>query len=294
MDKPPEENPKSKARKRLFADDEPQKQSDEERNRIRQAQLVARMAQEEKAYRRTLEDDDAEEEKENKPEQGERPEGRPSPFKKIFTRNYPKLENQVQTIATPERRQAVIQEARGMTPFLTHMYRDAFNSDNPEHPTPIKTTERHTRQRSKSLKQEDIERLAREQLPAAGYHVVREADEYGPIYQNDELIDLFRQDEHGRTNYQRMLEGNPPVGPDVPSSGHPEAINLHHLVQGVDPGPLAELSATLHRRETAVLHRGAPGIENRNEFDDFRRRYWESRVYDLLECNHQGIGLVQN
>ncbi len=294
QEKPYDQSPYPAVRKRLFTENEEHAISVEEYNEREHTLQTTRAVHQIMASRRAGENERRHNKKKDKENITPDSKARPTHLKGIFTRNLPKLEKQVGSIGTPTRRSTVLGEAQQMTPLLTALYRDAFKSQDPEHPTPIKTTKQHTRSRSKKLSKEEIERLAEENLPPTGYHVVEQVEDYGPIYQNDQLIDLFRQDEHGRINLQRMLEGEPPVGPDTPSSGRPEAINLHHLVQGVDPGPLAELSATLHRRETAVLHRGAPGIDDRNDFDNFRRLYWQARVYDLLESNHQGIGLQQD
>ena len=53
-------------------------------------------------------------------------------------------------------------------------------------------------------------------------------------------IDLERRDEYGRTNRERMINGQPPLT----QSG--ETIKLHHIRQKKD-APLAELTTQEHR-----------------------------------------------
>ena len=62
-------------------------------------------------------------------------------------------------------------------------------------------------------------------------------------------IDLERRDEYGRTNRERMINGQPPLT----QSG--ETIELHHVGQKKD-APLAELTTQEHRGQgnDAILH----------------------------------------
>ncbi len=217
-------------------------------------------------------------------------EERMTPLKGAFTRNYLKLKAQTEAVS-PRSRQVIIDEAQELTPYLEAVYVQSFPTDDPENPTPKRTLARHKRKRHYQLNEQEIRQLADEHLPAAYGTIIPQALNYGPIYQRDDLIDFFRQDATGAINLQRMINGLAPIGPDMPSNGVPEPINLHHLVQGVDAGPLAEMTATFHRRETAVLHRGAPGIDDRTDFENFRRAYYQARAFDLMESNHQEIGL---
>jgi hypothetical protein len=77
---------------------------------------------------------------------------------------------------------------------------------------------------------------------------------------------------HTDANYQRMLDGRPPVGED----GAP--INLHHRTRG-PMSRLDEYTETQHRE--LELHE--PGLDNevdRREFDRQRERYWVQRARD--------------
>jgi hypothetical protein len=80
---------------------------------------------------------------------------------------------------------------------------------------------------------------------------------------------------HTDANYQRMLDGHPPVGED----GTP--INLHHRTRG-PMSRLDEYTETQHRE--LELHE--PGLDSevdRREFDRQRERYWVQRARDLLD-----------
>jgi hypothetical protein len=68
------------------------------------------------------------------------------------------------------------------------------------------------------------------------------------VYQRDDLIDPARVDQDtGLTNMRLVEAGRPPVGPD----GRP--LNLHHMTQD-EPGPMAEVTATIHQENFATLH----------------------------------------
>jgi hypothetical protein len=97
------------------------------------------------------------------------------------------------------------------------------------------------------------------------------------VYQRDDLIDLVRVDDVGRTNLQRMHEGLAPIGPD----GKP--LGIHHLLQTPD-GPVAEISYTLHTERAGVVHinpNTIPSGINRTDFRAWREAYWADRARQL-------------
>ncbi|CAO4846582.1 MAG: hypothetical protein CNLJKLNK_01356 [Holosporales bacterium] len=112
------------------------------------------------------------------------------------------------------------------------------------------------------------------------------------VYQRDDLIDLNRVDDLGKTNIERMRSGKPPISSD----GTP--INLHHTIQEMD-GPILEITQSMHKENHGLLHiwpnkaaqqHGSvngtlrrevlPEI-NRTEFSSWRSAYWQNRVKDL-------------
>lgn len=87
-------------------------------------------------------------------------------------------------------------------------------------------------------------------------------------------IDMDQKDEFGRTNKERMENGNPPLTKDG------ETIELHHIGQKQD-SPLAELTTQEHRGKgnDAILHDKQKESEiDRNEFAKERKQHWESRA----------------
>lgn len=80
---------------------------------------------------------------------------------------------------------------------------------------------------------------------------------------------------HTAANYQRMLDGRPPVGED----GAP--INLHHRTRG----PMSRLDeyTEAQHRELKLHEPGLDSYVNRREFDRQRERYWVQRARDLLD-----------
>ena len=80
-------------------------------------------------------------------------------------------------------------------------------------------------------------------------------------------------------NLERTQKGLAPIGPDRKS------VNLHHMTQ-TEPGPLAELSQTVHQQYTRDLHtpggrrfRNDPALDA--SFNAYRGKYWETRVLDF-------------
>lgn len=86
-------------------------------------------------------------------------------------------------------------------------------------------------------------------------------------------IDMEQKDEFGRTNKERMANGNPPLT----EAG--ETVELHHIGQKQD-SPLAELTTQEHRGKgnDTVLHDKQKESEiDRAEFAKERKHHWESR-----------------
>lgn len=87
-------------------------------------------------------------------------------------------------------------------------------------------------------------------------------------------IDMEQKDEFGRTNKERMENGNAPLT----RSG--ETVELHHIGQKQD-SPLAELTTQEHRGKgnDTILHDKQKETEiDRGEFAKERKQHWESRA----------------
>ena len=87
-------------------------------------------------------------------------------------------------------------------------------------------------------------------------------------------IDMAQKDEFGRTNKERMENGNAPLT----ESG--ETVELHHIGQKQD-SPLAELTTQEHRGKgnDTILHDKQKETEiDRGEFAKERKQHWESRA----------------
>src|SRR5215470_3148036 len=97
------------------------------------------------------------------------------------------------------------------------------------------------------------------------------SDELGQrVYQRNDLIDPDLVTADGRTNLERMLEGDAPIGPDG------EPLQLHHMLQTQD-SPLAEVTTTFHRQHKRTIHINPSTIPSgiqRGAFDSWRSRYW--------------------
>lgn len=95
------------------------------------------------------------------------------------------------------------------------------------------------------------------------------------LVRND--IDMDQRDEFGRTNKERMENGN------VPLTESGETVELHHIGQKQD-SPLAELTTQEHRGKgnDAVLHDKQKESEiDRAEFAKERKQHWESRAENI-------------
>nr|WP_317258012.1 HNH/ENDO VII family nuclease [Pseudomonas fluorescens] len=88
-------------------------------------------------------------------------------------------------------------------------------------------------------------------------------------------------EEDGWSNLDLMKNGNAPIGPDG------KYINLHH-VTGDEPGPMVELTGTVHKKYHKELHgtiedgdsfRNDPKLEL--QYSKFRKAYWKERAKDF-------------
>lgn len=87
-------------------------------------------------------------------------------------------------------------------------------------------------------------------------------------------IAMEQEDEFGRTNKERMENGNAPL------TENGEIVELHHIGQKQD-SPLAELTTQEHRGKgnDTILHDKQKETEiDRGEFAKERKQHWESRA----------------
>ena len=82
----------------------------------------------------------------------------------------------------------------------------------------------------------------------------------------------------GWTNLDLMKNGNAPIGPDG------KYINLHHIL-GEEPGPMVELTSSIHKKHHKPLHglieSGSSFRNNAKlqyQYDKFRKSYWKIRA----------------
>lgn len=85
---------------------------------------------------------------------------------------------------------------------------------------------------------------------------------------------MNQKDELGRTNKERMENGQPPI------TKNGETVELHHIGQKAD-SPLAELTTQEHRGKgnDTILHDKQKESEiDRTEFAKERENHWEARA----------------
>lgn len=90
-------------------------------------------------------------------------------------------------------------------------------------------------------------------------------------------IDPDQKDELGRTNKQRMANGNCPLARDGTE------VELHHVGQR-EKSPLAELPMRSHRGKGfyGILHDGRRESEiQRSKFGKVRKEHWKDRALDM-------------
>jgi hypothetical protein len=95
-------------------------------------------------------------------------------------------------------------------------------------------------------------------------------------------IDYERVDpKTGKTNYQLMKSGRPPIWKDGTK------IELHHLIQR-EPGSMVELPSSMHKEYDRILHglvenggsfRNAPVLKK--QYENFRSKYWRWRAKQI-------------
>ncbi|OLP66853.1 Ribonuclease YobL [Bacillus pumilus] len=85
----------------------------------------------------------------------------------------------------------------------------------------------------------------------------------------------------GKTNYQLMKSGRPPIWKDGTK------IELHHLIQR-EPGSMVELPSSMHKEYDRILHglvenggsfRNDPVLKK--QYENFRSKYWRWRAKQI-------------
>ena|GEM_PF-6109126 len=89
------------------------------------------------------------------------------------------------------------------------------------------------------------------------------------VIQDNSAFDPNYVGDDGRTNVQRMKEGNAPIGHDG------EPVNLHHIGQR-DDSTILEIQASRHRSEPHPYD--GPSRIDRPAFDRWRAEYWVQRA----------------
>lgn len=86
---------------------------------------------------------------------------------------------------------------------------------------------------------------------------------------------------NGWTNLDLMRNGNAPIGPDG------KQINLHHVL-GKEPGPMVELTTSIHKKHHGKLHglvEDGNSFRNNSslqyQYETFRKSYWKERAKDF-------------
>lgn len=103
------------------------------------------------------------------------------------------------------------------------------------------------------------------------------------VYQRNDIDFGYYDFKTKRTNLQRMMDGDAPIGND----GKP--VQLHHILQQ-ESGPMAEVREVTHREYKRTLH-GLVGRGNsfRNnpelvkQYNNFRSAYWKWRAQQHLK-----------
>ncbi len=102
------------------------------------------------------------------------------------------------------------------------------------------------------------------------------------VYQRDDIDFNYADPDTGRTNLQRMLNGNAPYGKD----GKP--LELHHILQ-IEVGPMVEIHETTHQEYKRILHGligNGDSFRNNKTLDlqyrNFKRAYWKWRAKKYL------------
>ncbi|RFA37132.1 hypothetical protein CAI16_02785 [Virgibacillus dokdonensis] len=101
------------------------------------------------------------------------------------------------------------------------------------------------------------------------------------IYQRIDIDYKRRDPKTGKTNYQLMKKGRPPIWKDGTK------IELHHLIQR-EPGSMVELPNSMHKEYDRILHglvenggsfRNDPVLKK--QYENFRSKYWRWRAKQI-------------
>ena len=103
------------------------------------------------------------------------------------------------------------------------------------------------------------------------------------VYQRNDIDFYYYDAKSKKTNLQRMLNGQPPIGSD----GKP--VELHHVIQK-EVGTLVEIEYTTHDLYSKQLHGLIGWGESfrkdntlKRQYDYFRRQYWIWRAKEFIE-----------
>ncbi|WP_176758049.1 HNH/ENDO VII family nuclease [Melghirimyces thermohalophilus] len=98
------------------------------------------------------------------------------------------------------------------------------------------------------------------------------------VYQRNDIdwkSSQFR-DKYGRTNLDRVKDGDPPLSSDG------QSIQLHHVI-GKEPGAMAEIPRSVHQKYSKQLHGIIEKSFRRNPtlnemYNNYRQQYWRWRA----------------
>ena len=95
------------------------------------------------------------------------------------------------------------------------------------------------------------------------------------VFKRNALFNPHYKDGIGKSNLDRMRNGNAPVG------GDGRQVELHHIGQK-DKGPIVETSYTEHHlKYNNEIHKSTKSEIDRKNFDNWRRVYWKHRAKDF-------------
>lgn len=116
------------------------------------------------------------------------------------------------------------------------------------------------------------------QLHGRGQRPSRTYDISRRVYQRNDIdwkSSQFR-DKYGRTNLDRVKDGDPPLSSDG------QSIQLHHVI-GKEPGAMAEIPRSVHQKYSKQLHGIIEKSFRRNPtlnemYNNYRQQYWRWRA----------------
>lgn len=206
--------------------------------------------------------------------------------RRVMSRNHARLTQLIEG-SSPNRGQALTEEAVAFTPFLRNIYPLLYQTENPQNPSPEKPLGSHdpkNTKRKRKIENSEIRRI-RDRMHSTARSLFQEGEYWDAIvealehtfYQRDGLINIWYQGENGDYNIERMMRGDAPIGPDNLS------LELHHIIR--EPGDIVETTGSFHRRESGLVHPPGPGLGEveRSLFNDIRRFYWQARLCDILK-----------